>query len=361
VFKKLLAKQPQQMIGLDIGTRYVKALLLELHQEQYTVLATACEPINGNAFAEREIKDFEAVSNALKKVKLALKSNVKNVAIAVSGASVITKIAYMDPDQSDAELESQVEIEADSLIPYPLEDVYVDFEELGSSQNYPNKVEVLLSAAHKDTVDCRITLLGEVGYEAKIVDIETYALGTAMHYFTGQTAQQATQIQCGINIGASQIQFCALKDGKVVYNKDHNFGIDTLVQEMCITYSLDRIIIEQQMLAGTLPATWRQDCYPMFLANLQQHITRALQMYVTATHHPRPTQLWISGGASNLPGLSTDLEQELGIDVTVFNPLANMATNAEINAETNQPLAELSPHFAIAAGLATRSLSSCHI
>jgi len=357
VLKKFLANKPQQMIGLDIGTRYVKALLLELHQEQYTVLATACEPINGNAFSERDIKDFEAVSNALKKVKLALKSKVKNVAIAVSGASVITKIAYMDPDQSDAELESQIEIEADSLIPYPLEDVYVDFEELGISENYPNKVEVLLSAAHKDTVDGRITLLGEVGYEAKVVDIETYALGTAMHYFCDQAAEQSTQIQYGINIGASQMQFCALKNGKVIYSKDHHFGIDTLVQEMCITYSLDRIVIEQQMLGGTLPATWREDCYPLFLANLQQHINRAVQIYVTATHHQRPTQLWISGGASNLAGLSTDLEQELGIEVVVFNPLANMANDTQ----TKQPLAALSPHFAIAAGLATRSLSTCHI
>ncbi|MFQ3236465.1 MAG: type IV pilus assembly protein PilM [Paraglaciecola sp.] len=357
MFKKLLAKKPQQIIGLDIGTRYVKALLLELHQEQYTILSTACEPINGNAFSEREIKNFEAVSNALKKVKLALKSRVENVAIAVSGASVITKIIYMDPEQTDAELESQIEIEADSLIPYPLDDVYVDFEEIGISQNYPDKVEVLLSAAHKDTVDRRITLLGEVGYEATIVDIETYALGTAMHYFCPQTAEKATQIQYCINIGASQMQFCALESGKLIYNKDHNFGIDTLVQEMCITYSLDRIIIEQQMLAGTLPASWRQDCYPTFLANLQQHINRAVQMYVTATHHSRPTQLWISGGASNLAGLNTDLEQELGVEVTVFNPLANMDNNAL----TNQPLAALSPHFAIAAGLATRSLSSCHI
>lgn len=356
MLKKLWAKKPQQMIGLDIGTRYVKALLLEQHQDQYTVLATACEPINGNAFAEREIKDFEAVSNALKKVKLALKSKVKHVAIAVSGASVISKVAYMDPEQSDAELESQIEIEADSLIPYPIEDVYVDFEELGESQNFPNKVEVLLCAAHKDTVDGRTTLLGEVGYEAKVVDVETYALGTAMAYFhpPGATSEQN---QCCINIGASQIQFCALKNGQVVYNKDHSFGIDSLVKELCITYSQDRNIIEQQMLANALPSTWRQDCYPMFLANLQQQISRAVQMYVTTTHAPRPVAILISGGASNLAGLSTDLEQELGMEVTVFNPLANMS----IDPKSNLQLSELSPHFAIAAGLATRSFNSCHI
>ncbi|MEI8649388.1 pilus assembly protein PilM [Paraglaciecola sp. Hal342] len=59
-------------------------------------MAIACEPINGNAFAEREVKDYEALSQALKKVKLSLKSKVKQVVIAVSGTAVINKLAYLD-------------------------------------------------------------------------------------------------------------------------------------------------------------------------------------------------------------------------------------------------------------------------
>ena len=73
--KKLFGAKVQKMIGLDIGTRFIKAVIIEKSGEQYNLLAYACEPILGDAFAEREIKDFEAVSHALKKVKLALKSN----------------------------------------------------------------------------------------------------------------------------------------------------------------------------------------------------------------------------------------------------------------------------------------------
>ena len=326
--KKLFGPKVQKMIGLDIGTRFIKAVVLEKSGAQYNLQAYACEPILGNAFAEREIKDFEAVSHALKKVKLALKSKSKLVAIAVSGSTVLNKVVYMDPGQTDHELESQIELEADSLIPYPLNEVYIDFEEISDSQTTNNKVEVLLSAVHKELVDRRITLLGEVGYEAKIVDIESYALGAAVASFC---PSEAEEIVCCINIGASHLQMCAVKDGQVIYTKDHNFGMDALIQDLSMLYSQERSQIEQQLTDGTLPEAWKQDAYPMFLANLQQNINRAIQLYISTSSEARPSSLLICGGAGHLTSLSADLSADLGIEVTFFNPFTDMAIADSVN------------------------------
>ena len=343
------------MIGLDIGTRFIKAVVLEKSGEQYTLQALACEPITGNAFAERDIKDFEAVSHALKKVKLALKSKNKQVAIAVSGSTVLNKIVYMDPGQTDHELESQIELEADSLIPYPLDEVYIDFEEVADSETANNKVEVLLSAVHKELVDRRITLLGEVGYEAKIVDIESYALASAVSSFV---SQEQDEISCCINVGASHLQMCAIKNGQVIYTKDHNFGMDALIQDLTVLYSQERSQIEQQLTDGTLPEAWKQDAYPMFLANLQQNINKAIQLYMSATKQARPTSLLICGGAGHLMALPEDLTADLGIEVTFFNPFADMATADSIN---QGDLEHVSGQLIIAAGLASRSFQPWHI
>ena len=343
------------MIGLDIGTRFIKAVALEKSGDQYTLQALACEPIVGNAFAERDIKDFEAVSHALKKVKLALKSKNKQVAIAVSGSTVLNKIVYMDPGQTDHELESQIELEADSLIPYPLDEVYIDFEEVADSETANNKVEVLLSAVHKELVDRRITLLGEVGYEAKIVDIESYALASAVSSFV---SQEQDEISCCINVGASHLQMCAIKNGQVIYTKDHNFGMDALIQDLTVLYSQERSQIEQQLTDGTLPEAWKQDAYPMFLANLQQNINKAIQLYMSATKQARPTSLLICGGAGHLMALPEDLTADLGIEVTFFNPFADMAKADSIN---QGDLEHVSGQLIIAAGLASRSFQPWHI
>jgi type IV pilus assembly protein PilM len=355
--KKLFGPKTQQMIGLDIGTRFVKAVILEKTGEQYSLQAFACEPITGNAFTEREIKDFEAVSQALKKVKLALKNKNKLVAIAVSGSTVLNKIVYMEPGQTDQELESQIELEADSLIPYPLNEVYIDFEEVSGTQTNNNKVEVLLSAVHKELVDRRIILLGEVGYEAKIVDIESYALGSAVDCFHANDTDTDENLCC-INIGASHLQFCAVKNGQVVYTKDHNFGMDALIQDLSMLFSQERSQIEQQLTDGTLPETWKQDAYPMFLANLQQNINRALQVYMSASAASRPSRLLICGGGGHLISLVEDLSADLGLEVTLFNPFASMNISGKIN---HADLEHAAPQLVIAAGLASRSFQAWHI
>jgi type IV pilus assembly protein PilM len=355
VLTNLFRKKAQQMIGLDIGSRFVKAVVLEKTNGHFSLQAYACEPIIGNAFAEREIKDFEAVSHALKKVKAALKTKNKFVAIAVSGSTVLNKIVYMEQGLSDYELEGQIELEADSLIPYPLEEVYIDFEELENSTTSNNKVEVLLSAVHKDIVDRRITLLGEVGYEAKVVDVESYSLGSAVSHFYMNEEEHGI---CCLNIGATYLQLCLVKDGKVNYTKDHSFGMDSLVQDLVLLYNEERSHIEKQLQVNSLPDNWKLDSYPVFLANLQQHINRALQVFVSATGAKRPSKLLICGGACHISTIAEDLANELGIEIEMFNPFANMTISESLQ---NSELATFAPQLAIAAGLACRSFSPWHI
>lgn len=355
MFRELFKKKASQIIGLDIGTRYVKAVLFEADGDQIKVQSFACEQINGNAFADREIKDFDAVGNALKKVKLALKTKKKDVAVAVSGNSVLSKIVFMDPNQQDFELEGQIEIEADSLIPYPLDEIYMDFEEIGESENHLGKVDVLLSAAHKDMVDSRITLLRELEFEPKVMDIEGYALGNALREFATPEIDQASIC---FNIGASQLQLCVVKNDRIIYSKEHSFGMDSLIQDLSIIHTLEKQETEQQLVAGELPATWRQDTFPIFLANLNQHISRALQMYISSTHAARPESFMVCGGGANIEEIAADLESELGVNVSIFNPFANMQIS-EMAAQ--QGLNKVAPQLAIAAGLASRSFNPCHI
>ena len=371
MFNKLLAKKAQHLIGLDIGTRCVKAILLEQTKQSTTVLAIACEPINGNAFAEREVKDYEALSQALKKVKLSLKTKVKQVVIAVSGPAVINKLAYMDDDLTDVELESQIELEADSLIPYPLEEIYLDFERLAPSTSYSGKVEVLLSAVHKDMLDSRLTLLNEVGFEPKISDVEVYALANALMHFShkalpendsdtissDEQSKVKDEVRCCINIGASQMQFCAVTDDKILYTKEHNFGLDVLTQDSCSNFNLTRVEYDQKLVSHSLPENWQQECYVLFHANLQQHITRAIQMYVSASHQHSPMHLFICGAIGPFPALADELAQDLGINVEVFNPLADMQSDEK----SAKLITAHGANFAIATGLAFRSFSPCHI
>jgi len=353
--KSLFKKKAQSIIGLDIGTKYIKAVSLDISNDVTKVTGFACEPIIGNAFNEREVKDFDAVSRALKKVKLSLKSKQKIAAIAVAGPSVISKTVYMEPNQTDFELESQIEIEADSLIPYPIEEVYLDFEELCASKSHIGKVEVLLSAAHKDMVDSRITLVREAPFEPAVVDIEGYALANAMKYFTQHSQEEA---QCCISVGSSMLQICVLQNQQVVYCKEHSFGMNKFVQDIAVIHNLDAQEIEDQIASGTAPEAWFTDTLPLFLSALQQQMQRALQMYSSTTHQLQPSKILLAGGCAVLPNVAIELSKDLGIETVVFNPFLARSISDKIN---TQALTKIAPQLAIAIGLASRGYSQWHM
>ena len=80
----------------------------------------------------------------------------------------------MDASLSDDELASQIEVEADSLIPYPLSEVSMDFEKQDLNPNDPSKVNVLLSAARTESVQSRVSALDAGNFATKVVDVESY-------------------------------------------------------------------------------------------------------------------------------------------------------------------------------------------
>lgn len=354
--KSLFKKKLPSIVGLDIGTRQIKAVWLEQSKDGYILQGYACEPITKIAFSERDIKDYESVSIALKKVQKSLKTKLKLANIAVAGTSVISKIVYMDPEQNDYDLESQIEIEADSLIPYPLEEVYLDFEEIEPSKTHSGKVNVLLTAAHKDVVDSRLLLAREANFEPKIVDMENYAIGNALSFFYSNEADDKPI--CCINVGASLLQICVVKNGNVIYTKEHTFGLNQLINDVSAIHMVEREVAERQLLDGTLPGNWVEDTLPIFAANLQQSINRALQMYMSTTHADRPTEILLSGGAANIEPLVEILNQDLGLNVIGFNPFKDMSINPKLDGER---LNKIAPQLTIAAGLASRSFTPWHI
>lgn len=360
MLKQILKKKQAQIIGIDIGSRAVKAVLLQETENGHEVAACACEYLPANVLVDRDVRDAEALSNTLRKVKLALKTKQDDIATAVSGSSVITKVVYMDKGMNDLELETQIELEADSLIPYPLDQVYLDFEELGDSKAAEEKVDVLLTAAHRDLIDTRVTVLQEVQFVPKVIDVETYALANALLHFapvTDAEDEQPQPVVCA-NIGNNMMTLAAVQGDDVIYCKEHMFGSDVILQDLAIMNSLDKLEAERQLIQNELPATWRQDSLPQFVANLAQQLSRAIQMYASATGKGTPSSIMIAGGVACIEAINEELSREMNIQVEIFNPFAHLTISEQA---AKQGAERLAPQMAIAAGLASRGFAPWHI
>ena len=124
----LLGKKSSAVLGLDISSSSVKLLELSKQGDRYKVESYAVEPLPANAVVEKNITDVEAVGEVLKRVASKARTGVKQVAVAVSGSAVITKMIQMDGGLNEFEMEDQITLEADQYIPYPLDEVAIDFE-----------------------------------------------------------------------------------------------------------------------------------------------------------------------------------------------------------------------------------------
>ncbi|MFC3034131.1 pilus assembly protein PilM [Pseudoalteromonas fenneropenaei] len=359
MFSQLFRKQDAIMVGIDIGSHCVKAVLLAKTNSGYRLDAVAIEPIPKGAMVERAIQDIEAIGRVVAKVRKRIPKSVNYAAVAVSGQTVITKVIFMDVSLTDAELESQIAIEADSLIPYPLDEVSLDFEKLAVNEADPSKMNVLLSAARTESVEARAGALEEAGLKAKVVDVESYALGRALDVIYDQLPSDAyDKIVAVIDIGAVITLVSVIQSGKTLYTRDQVFGGEQYTNSIVAYYNKTYDEAELGKTTRDLPPNYTFEVLAPFQTALIQQIRRAVQMFMTTSGKDHVDYIVLTGGTASIDGLERLLVDELGIHTIVADPFADM----EISPKVDRTLLDRHrPQFAIATGLALRSFSSCHI
>src|SRR5690348_14370173 len=113
-------------------------------------------------------------------------ARTKYASAAVAGSAVITKVIPMPADLSDDDLEGQVQVEANQYIPYPIEEVSLDFEPIGPVKDNPEMQQILLAASRTENVDMRVAALDLGGLTARVIDVEVFAMENAFRLVADQ-------------------------------------------------------------------------------------------------------------------------------------------------------------------------------
>jgi type IV pilus assembly protein PilM len=345
------------LIGIDISSTAVK--LLELSKTSgrggslYRVEAYGVEPLPANAVVEKNIAEVEAVGEAIRAALKRSGSKSKHAAVAVSGSAVITKIISMPASLSDHELESQIQLEADQYIPYPLEEVNIDFEVLGPSEKNPELMDVLLAASRSENVDDRVAALELAGLTASIVDVEAYAMENACSQLIDQLPEGGIDQTIAIaDIGATTTTLNVLHNNKIIYTREQNFGGRQLTEEIQRRYGLS---IEEAGMAkrqGGLPDNYVPEVLEPFKEAMAQQVSRSLQFFFSSSAYSSVEHIILAGGSSSIQGVDDLIEEKLGTPASVANPFANMSVSNKVKP---QALSSDAPALMIACGLALRS------
>lgn len=350
----LIKRKSPSILGLDISSASVKLLELSYDGSRYRVESYAVDPLPTNAVVEMNINDVDAVGESVMRAVKRSGTKARMAAVAVAGSAVITKMITMPAGLTDREMELQIEMEADQHIPYPIEEVSIDFEVQGVSASDPEVVNVLLAASRSENVDMRTAAVEAGGLIAKIVDVEAYAMENAFALIAENFPDDGKGLTIAmVDVGATTTTLNVLHDNRIIYTRDQVFGGKQLTEEIMRRYGMSYEEAGMAKRRGGLPDTYEEEVLNPFKKAIAQQVSRSLQFFFSSTSYNSVDRIVLVGGGVSIPGIQGIVQEAVGVESVIANPFKSMALSPKVNAEA---LAKDAPAMMIACGLALRGI-----
>lgn len=353
----LFKRPPAPLIGLDISSSAIK--LVELNQDgqgAWILERCASEPLEPEWVVDGNIEKFDEVADALRKLIKKSGTRTKHVALALSHASVITKKIILPGNLSEQELEVQVESEASQYIPFPLDEVSLDFCVIGPNAKIPSDVDVLLAATRKEKVEEINNLAVLVGLSPVVVDVESYAARLA----AGRWIERLPNAGEGdlialIKVGARNFSLQIVRNDEVLYDSEQGIGGAQLTQLIARQYGISMEEAELKKKNGDLPADYAEAVLRPFVSSVAQDIMRGLQFFFTSSPYHSVQHIAMFGGSAGVPGLAQSVQEHTKLPVHLLNPFENMVLAKSVH---QTRLKQEAPMYLTACGLAMRRFLS---
>lgn len=338
------------VIGLDIGSHSIKVCELQKTDKTYSVVNLGSIILPEGAVDDGTLHDPEAVGKSITELLANLKIKQKKVAISISGYSVIVKKIHLAV-MEEKELERYIMAEAEQYIPFDINDVYLDFQDLKTNTEGSMQTEVMLVAAKKEIVDDYLNMLQDIGLKPVVVDVDGFALE---NIYESNYPQKENVVL--VDIGATKMNINILTNGTSVVAKDIPTGSRQLTEQIADAFEIPMEEAEA-LKVGQIPAEEKQEqITKIFTSTCTQwvlEIKKAIDLYHSNRANKQLDKVVLSGGGSKVAGLSEFLQRETNVPVELFNPFAKMTSNPKLI--DTEYLNTIGPEMAIASGLAIRT------
>ena len=272
----------------------------------------------------------------------------------MSSNNVISKLVTVQSDLDDDELESFVEIEADRVVPYALDEVNIDFIHMGKSTTVPGEDDIQIVVCRKNVVEDLVLVLEEAEIEPAIVDVDTFTLGRIYSLVNqGLVGAGAKRTSAMIDFGSNTSRFMVFHNNSLIYNREIPFGGRQLIDSINQKYGMPHDEALLSLRKNDLPTSFKTDVLKPFVKNLVQEILRSLQFFYSSSTYNNIDELLISGGCAQIGNIEKILEKRIEVPTVIMNPFASIRVGSKID---KSRFRKDIPSLAIACGLALRGI-----
>lgn len=343
----------KRVVGLDVGSKLIKAVEVEHLKEGYVVTNVAIAATPEGSVLEGEIMSRDEVIAGVKSLLRSYGIRTKDTVAAVAGKDVIIKRITVDR-MEPGELREVIRWEAAQHIPFEIDDVVLDFHILGVPKT-GNQMDVLLVAAKKEKVDERFNLLTDCGLNPVVIDVDSFALTNAFEY---NYRKELSGVKCLINMGKDLTTIIVYQDAAFLLARDVVSGTGAFTEELQRAVGLEKEEAESSLL-GVIPEGRSAEELKTIIFSISEkllrNIERANSYIKTAGLGNGIESYYVCGGGAKVPWLMAFLKDRLGREILTPDPFRAIPMKEGVVEERIKK--EMAPMVMLSVGLGMRAAS----
>jgi len=259
----------------------------------------------------------------------------------------------------DSQLANAVHAEAEKFIPFETDKVVVAFQKLDTDPS-SKQCKVALVAVRRSIVDDHIAILQAAGLEPAIIDIDVFALANAFTCARGleRTPEDPPKVRALVDIGATKTSINIMRGGVSQFAREVYVAGNDLLADLTRGLGGSPEDAERTFQNPGDKVDQVFDIVSPVLEDLGQEIRLSLDFY-REQFDKSVEEVYLSGGASQLPKMEKFLERIFDVTTLRWDPTENI--NFAMESVAVDKVKRDSPRLAIAVGLAARALTGQYL
>jgi type IV pilus assembly protein PilM len=345
----------KNLVGVDIGTSSVKVCQVRDGRRGPSLVRFGFAHLPPQAIVDGQVMDSSAVIETVSKVVRDAKIRDREVAVSVSGQSVIIRKITV-PMMTAQELDEQIQWEAEQHIPFDIKDVEVDYQVL-KRRPETSQMDLLLVAAKKDHISDYTQLLRNAKLKPVVCDIDAFTVQNLFEFTRGLQEDRTIAL---INVGASLSSLNIISGGVSSFTREIATGGNTVTEQIQKQMGIPYEQAEAYKCGGKSGSSTPfgivpQQMMPIIEAatdTIAAEIQRSLDFFVATSGENEIAAIYLAGGSSNLPMLVQSVQRRTRVTVETWKPVEKFAVDPKTVDATELELR--APQLAVALGLTLR-------
>ncbi|WP_017304470.1 type IV pilus assembly protein PilM [Spirulina subsalsa] len=365
MFVKNLFGKKTKGIGIEVAPERINIVQLRKQGQNYKLETYLTREVPEGIFEEGQIVDSPALAELIQELLTENNIKAKKVATSVPMREAIIRIIPIPAELDDQELRDMVlNHEAGLYLPYPREEVDLDYQKLGffEDEDGIEKVQVLLVATRREVTDAYLDTFQQAGLEVDVLEINSFALIRTIREQLRQFGPQEAAVLVDIEFESTEIAIVV--DGVPQFSRTVPIGTFQLQSALSRAMNLPTKRDTEMLQGMTIPntpvdglRTGATGINPgmaallRVLGELADELRRSIDFYLNQSGELEVAQLLLAGPGGGIGQLDEFFTNRLSLPTAQIDPVASLSLEMD-----EEIPAVVRPSLGIALGLGLREL-----